>query len=76
MLPDLSNTDKMAAIGRAYVLRQARRKAAQRLRDTLIPILNNIEAERGEWDTSGIIGLVSEIEQLSEALRAMERPPQ
>lgn len=75
MLPDLSNTEKMAVIGRAYLLRSARRKAAQKLRDTLIPLLNNLEQERGDWDTSNIIALVAEIEQLSEALRTIDRHP-
>lgn len=69
-LPDTSDVLEMARVGRLYTLRAARRKAAQKLRDKLIPVLNNIEAERGSWDVSGITDLVSEIEQLSALIDA------
>ena len=63
--PDTSDVLEMARVGRLYTLRSARRKAAQKLRDKLVPILNNIEQERGVWDLSGVSELLSEIEQLS-----------
>lgn len=64
-LPDISNAEHMARVGRLYTLRAARRKAAQALRDKLVPVLNNIEAERGAWDLSGVSALLDEIEQLT-----------
>lgn len=64
-LPDLSDDAQMARVGRLYTLRAARRKAAQKLRDQLVPILNNIEQERGVWDVSGIPPLLKAIEQLT-----------
>ena len=40
-LPDLNNTERMARVGRLAVLKSERRKCAEKLRDALIPILNN-----------------------------------
>lgn len=65
-IPDTSNEAQMAVVGRLYTLRSARRKAAQKLRDKLVPVLNNIEAEKGVWDVSGIGELLAEIEKLTE----------
>lgn len=67
-LPDLTDTEKMARVGRLYTLRAARRKAAQQLRDKLIPVLNNIEAERGAWDLSGIPELLEIITAATDAI--------
>lgn len=64
-LPDTSDVMEMARVGRLYTLQSARRKAAKRLRDKLVPVLNNIEQERGVWDVSGISDLLNEIEELS-----------
>lgn len=55
-LPDLADTERMARIGRLSVLKSERRKCAEKLRDALIPILNNtgdglnIEAARSVLD--------------------------
>lgn len=70
MLPDTSDVLEMARVGRLYTLRAARRKAAQKLRDKLVPVLNNIEAERGAWDLSGVPELLSEIDQLTALINA------
>ncbi|MBB6580066.1 hypothetical protein HNP33_004192 [Comamonas odontotermitis] len=43
MLPDTSDTEKMALIGRQTVLRKAKREALQELRDTVVPMLNTGE---------------------------------
>lgn len=40
-LPDLNNTERMARVGRLAVLKSERRKAAEILRNALIPIINN-----------------------------------
>ena len=70
MLPDTSDTEKMARIGRITVLRKARREAAQQLRDRLIPMLNNLD--HGDvWDVSGISDLVEQIKALSAAIETM-----
>lgn len=39
-LPDLKDTERMARVGRLSILKSERRKAAERLRDSLIPIIN------------------------------------
>lgn len=72
MIPDTSDDAKMARAGRLYTLRGARRKAAQKLRDALIPVLNNIENERGAWEVSGIVDLVNEINELTQAIDALD----
>lgn len=69
-VPDTSDVLEMARVGRLYTLRSARRKAAHKLRDKLVPVLNNIEQERGVWDLSGVSELLSEIEQLSALIDA------
>lgn len=71
-LPDISNADKMAQIGRLYTLRGARRKAAQQLRDLIVPVLNNIEQERGVWDLSGINDLIEIINAATKAINEIE----
>lgn len=71
-LPDTSNVEQMAHVGRLTVLRKARREAAQKLRDKLIPLINSIEARGKVWDVSGVLPLVEEIEALSGAIEKLE----
>lgn len=63
-LPDTSNDERMAKIGRMTVLRKARREAAQLLRDKVVPMLN----EGSSYDVAGIVDLVQEIEALNELI--------
>lgn len=66
MIPDISDNDKMALIGRMTVLRKARREAGQKLRDKLIPLINNLERPSGEgWELEGAIELIQEINALT-----------
>jgi hypothetical protein len=69
VIPDLSDNEKMARVGRLSTLYKARRKAAQELRNLLIPMLNNIEGEHS-WngDVSGIVSLVKTIQHLSDSI--------
>lgn len=67
-LPDTSDAEKMAHIGRMTVLRKARRDVARKLRDRLVPMLNAIEGEGTVWDVSGITELIAEIEQINHAI--------
>ncbi len=39
-LPDLSDVEKMALIGRQTVIRKAKREALQKLRDAVVPMLD------------------------------------
>lgn len=64
-LPDTSDTEKMAHIGRLTVLRRARNEAAKQLRDKLIPMLNSIESSDHAWDVSGVVELVVSIQALT-----------
>lgn len=66
-IPDLNDTEKMALIGRQTVLRKARREAAQRIRDRIVPICNNFESEQ-QWDLSPVVSLIEEINQINKAL--------
>ena len=63
-LPDISNAERMAKIGRVTVLRKARREAAQALRDKVVPMLN----EGSQYDITGIVDLVSEIDALNKMI--------
>lgn len=67
-IPDLSDEAKMLHIGKMAVLRRARRDAARKLRDRLIPLLNSIEGEGNFWDVSWLSGLVAEIEEINHAI--------
>ena len=67
MLPDTSDPEKMAHIGRMTVLRKARRAAAQKLRDRVVPLLNSMDEK--EWDVSGIISLIEEITEINAAIQ-------
>lgn len=65
-LPDLEDIEKMAHIGRMTVLRKARREAGQKLRDVLIPMLNNLEGPSGGgWQLTGVVELVEHINALT-----------
>lgn len=68
MLPDTSDAERMAHIGRVTVLRKARRDQAQRLRDKVVNLLNNMEQPGQSWDVSGIVELVRSIEEINQAL--------
>lgn len=65
MIPDTSDTYKMARIGRMTVLRKARREMAQRLRDRIVPLLNSIEQQDKAWDVSGIAEMCEEINAIN-----------
>ena len=68
MIPDTSDTEKMALIGRQTVLRKARREAATKLRDALVPLLNSIELQDKSWNVDGIVPLVEKINAINVAL--------
>lgn len=65
-LPDTSDTDKMALIGRQTVLRRAKRDALQELRDVVVPMLNT------GADTTAIraqlLPLIEQVEAIDAAL--------
>ena len=68
-LPDLSDTEKMAHIGKMTVLRKARREAGRNLRDMLIPMLNNFEGSGIDgWHLDGAKELLDEISALNEKI--------
>lgn len=66
-LPDTSDDVKMALIGRQTVLRKARRKCAEQMRDIIVPICNSYESG-ANWDLSPLVRLVEEVNQLNKAL--------
>ena len=68
MLPDLSDEKRMARLGRLSVLFKARREAAQKLRDKLVPMLNSIENMNGAWDVDGVVEIVDQIKALNQAI--------
>lgn len=66
-LPDTSDTEKMALIGRQTVLRKARRECVQEMRDIIVPILNDYGSGQ-RWDLTRIGVLIDEVNQISRAL--------
>lgn len=68
MLPDLSDEKRMARLGRLSVLFKARREAAMKLRDKLVPMLNSIENMNGAWDVDGVVEIVDQIKALNQAI--------
>lgn len=69
MLPDTSDAERMAHIGRVTVLRKARRDLGQKLRDKVVNLLNNMEQTEQSWDVSGIVDLVHGIEEINQKMR-------
>lgn len=69
-IPDTSDTDKMALIGRQTVLRKARREAAQKIRDRIVPICQSFDSGQ-DWDLSEIVPLIEEINRLNQALNEL-----
>ena len=67
-LPDISDTDKMALIGRQTVLRKARRERVQEMRDVIVPILNDYSSAGVDWNLPRLTVLIDEIRQISVAL--------
>lgn len=67
-LPDISDTDKMALIGRQTVLRKARRERVQEMRDVIVPILNDYSSAGTDWNLPRLTVLIDEIRQISVAL--------
>ena len=72
-IPDTSNTERMAYIGRLAVLRKARREAAQKLRDKLVGLLNSFEDKEKAWCVVGVADLLTEIEELNTAIAELEK---
>jgi hypothetical protein len=68
VIPDTSDADKMALIGRITVLRRHRRELAQKLRDKIVPMLNSIEQHEDAWDLSGIEELINGIRDVNHAI--------
>lgn len=68
MLPDLSDTEKMAHIGRMTVLRKERREIAQKLRDKIVPMLNNMDGSAESWDLDGITDLVAQLNAINQKI--------
>jgi hypothetical protein len=71
VIPDTSDADKMALIGRITVLRRHRRELAQKLRDKIVPMLNSIEQREDAWDLSGIEELINGIRDVNHAIEEL-----
>ena len=70
-MPDISDTDKMALIGRQTVLRKARRERVQEMRDVIVPILNDYSSAGVDWNLPRLTVLIDEIRQISAALDSL-----
>lgn len=75
MLPDLSDDKRMAQVGRLSVLFKARQKAAQKVRDKVVPMLNSIEGGGDGWDVNGLAEMVEEIQALNRAIAEVKSSP-
>lgn len=65
-LPDLADTARMAKIGRLAVLKSERRKSAEKLRDALIPILNNTG---DSFNLKAAREVIDDLEKLDELIK-------
>jgi len=74
-LPDLSDDKRMAQVGRLSVLFKARREAAQKVRDKVVPMLNSIEGGGDGWDVNGLVEMVEEIQALNRAIAEVKSNP-
>lgn len=72
MIPDLSDDAKMARLGRLSTLYKARRDCAQKLRDSLIPLLNSIENQGKHWNVDGVTELCDEINTLNKMIEELK----
>lgn len=72
-LPDTSDSEKMAEIGRISVLKRARLDAAKSLRDKLIPVLNSLEHADTNFDVSGVVELVEFIQSLTQEITLIQK---
>ena len=66
-LPDLSDTARMAKIGRLAVLKKERRESAEKLRNALIPICNNTG---DSFNLKAAREVLDDIEKLDELIRS------
>lgn len=69
MIPDLSDTEKMAHIGRMTVLRKERREIVQKIRDKIVPLLNNIDSSNDDWQLDELPDLVNQINVINEKIK-------
>lgn len=69
MLPDLSDTEKMAHIGRMTVLRKERREIVQKIRDKIVPLLNNIDSSNDDWQLDELPDLVDQVNAINEKIQ-------
>ena len=70
-IPDLSNTEQMARIGRLTILRKARREATHKLRDRVVSLINSIDRE-GSCSVGGVASFLNEITKLNAAIKKIE----
>lgn len=63
---NLHDTDRMARVGRLTVLKSERRKSAEKLRDALIPILNNTG---DTFNLSAARQVIDDLEKLDELIK-------
>ena len=63
-LPDLTNTERMAKVGRLAVLKSERRKSAEKLRDAMIPLINGTNHCTDYEAITQLVGYMKELDDL------------
>jgi hypothetical protein len=70
-LPDTSDAEHMAHIGRMTVLRKARREASAKLRDLMTPMLSAVDTTQAQWATAPIRAQLDQIDAINAAIEAI-----
>lgn len=68
MIPDLSDAEKMARLGRLSALNKARRERAEKARDYVSRMLANLDVSE-KWDIDSLSELLTEIKALTAMIK-------
>jgi len=62
-LPNLTNTERMAKVGRLAVLKSERRKSAEKLRDAMVMLINGTNRQTDYEAITQLVGYMKELDE-------------
>lgn len=68
MIPDLTDSEKMARLGRLSALHKARREAAEKARDYASWMLGHLD-DSDKWDVDSLSDALTEIKALTAMIK-------
>jgi hypothetical protein len=71
MIPDLSNNEEMARRGRLSALHKARHETAEKARDCVSRMLNNLD-NAAVWEPSVVSDYFTEIQLLTQMIKELK----